>query len=80
MAVSIDVNTEQHLFLLKGEIDSILNNRRLLLRFKRLRFEKRNEIQIPFRVENQMKTLNEIRATLSSLVLTFSLKKILKKN
>lgn len=66
MVISIDVNTEKKLFLLKGEIDSISNNRRLLLRFKRLRFEKTgNVIQVPFRMESQIKTLNEIRAILS---------------
>ena len=45
MAVSIGVNTDKNVFIITGNIDSILNNRRLQLRFKRLKFEEA-EIQL----------------------------------
>lgn len=80
MAISIDVNTERNLFLLKGEINSVLNNRRLLLRFKRLGFEKiENVILVPFRIETQIKTLNEIRTILSKFNIDFSFEENTKK-
>lgn len=66
MTISIDVNIDKNVFLLNGEIDSITGNRRLLLRFKRLGYEKVGDtIQIPFRKETQVKTLNELKRILS---------------
>lgn len=74
MAISIDVNIEKSLFLLNGDIDSITENRRLLLRFKRLGFEKAgNSIQIPFRKETQVKTINELKRTLSKFQIDVTL-------
>ena len=65
MTISIDVNTKKNLFLLKGDVDSISENRRLLLRFNRLGFERVGKtIQIPFRKESQVKTLNELKRIL----------------
>ena len=74
MTISIDVNIDKNVFLLNGEIDSIISNRRLLLRFKRLGFEKVGDtIQIPFRKETQVKTLNEVKTILSKFDFNFSL-------
>jgi len=65
VTISIDVNTKKNLFLLKGDVDSISENRRLLLRFNRLGFERVGKtIQIPFRKESQVKTLNELKRIL----------------
>lgn len=75
MAISIDINIDKNVFLLNGEIDSIMGNRRLLLRFKRLGFEKEGDtIQIPFRKETQVKTLNELKRILSKFDFDISLK------
>ena len=74
MTISIDVNNDKNVFLLNGEIDSITGNRRLLLRFKRLGFEKAgNTIQIPFRKETQVKTLNELKSILTQFQFDVSL-------
>lgn len=74
MAISIDVNIDKNVFLLSGEIDSITSNRRLLLRFKRLGYKKVDEtIQIPFRKETQVKTLNELKRILSKFQFDLSL-------
>ena len=74
MTISIDVNIDKSVFLLNGKIDSIISNRRLLLRFKRLGFEKvEDTIQIPFRKENQVKTLDELKRILSKFEFDVSL-------
>lgn len=74
MTISIDVNIDKNVFLLNGEIDSITGNRRLLLRFKRLGYEKSGDtIQIPFRKETQVKTLNELKRILSKFEFDVSL-------
>ena len=74
MTISIDVNNEERIFLLNGEIDSITTNKRLLLRFNRLGFEKVGKsIQIPFRKESQIKTLNELKRILSKFQFDVSL-------
>jgi len=74
VAISIDVNTEKSLFLLSGDVDSITENRRLLLRFNRLGFEKAGKtIQIPFRKESQVKTLNELKRILAKFQIDVSL-------
>ena len=74
MTISIDVNIDKRIFLLNGEIDSITSNRRLLLRFKRLGFEiVEDTIKIPFRKENQVKTLNELKRILSKFEFDVSL-------
>jgi SNF2 family DNA or RNA helicase len=75
VAISIDVNSEKNIFLLNGDIDSISENRRLLLRFKRLGFEiVENTIQIPFRKESKIKTLNELKRILAKFKIEVSLK------
>ncbi|WP_111683339.1 DEAD/DEAH box helicase [Winogradskyella tangerina] len=75
MTISIDVNIDKNLFLLNGEIDFITGNRRLLLRFRRLGYEIVGDtIQIPFRKETQVKTLNELKRILSKFQFEVSLK------
>ena len=65
MHISIDVNTAKYIFILKGDIEHALNNRRLLLRFKRLGYySNENSIEIPFRKETQIKTLEELKRIL----------------
>jgi hypothetical protein len=74
VTISIDVNIGKNVFLLNGEIDSITSNRRLLLRFKRLGYKKVGDtIQIPFRKETQVKTLNELKRILSKFQFDVSL-------
>ena len=66
MTIAIDVNTDRNVFLLNGDIDIVLDNRRLLLRFKRLNYEQVGvSIEIPFRNETKVKTLNELKRILA---------------
>jgi SNF2 family DNA or RNA helicase len=66
VAITIDIDTKKKIFVLDGEVDAILGNRRLLLRFKRLNYEQvENLIEVPFRNETQIKTLNELKRILS---------------
>ena len=65
MSIVIDVNTARNHFKLDGETESILKNRRLLLRFKRLEYRVNgSSIEIPFRKESQIKTLEELKRIL----------------
>ena len=76
MTITIDTNIDERVFLLRGEIDSINGNRRLLLRFKRLGYKRVGDtIKIPFRKETQVKTLNELKRILSKFQFDISLEK-----
>lgn len=58
--VIIDIQ-DSH-FILNGEINSILENRRFLLSLKRLQyFQKKNTLKIPFQEKTKIKILQEIQ-------------------
>jgi SNF2 family DNA or RNA helicase len=66
VSVSIDLNTDKNAFLISGELQAITENKRILLRFKRLNYEVLGDsILIPIRKESQVKTLNELSRVLS---------------
>ena len=62
MSYSIDVNIVDNLFIINGDTESLLQNKRLLISLKRLNyFIESNSVFIPFRDETQIKTLQEIQ-------------------
>lgn len=65
MNYSIDVNIVDNLFIINGDTESLLQNKRLLISFKRLNyFIESNSVYIPFCDETQIKTLQEIQGLL----------------
>ena len=65
MSYSIDVNIVDNLFIINGDTESLLQNKRLLISLKRLNyFTESNSVFIPFRDETQIKTLQEIQGLL----------------
>jgi len=65
MQISIDINASDKTFILSGDISSILNNRRLLLSFRRLGYTQENDnILIPYRQESQVKSFQELKRIL----------------
>ena len=65
MQISIDINTDNKTFILNGDINSIIKNRRLLLSFKRLGYKQENDkILIHYRKETEVKSLQEIKRIL----------------
>lgn len=66
MSYSIDVNIVDNFFIINGDTESLLQNKRLLISLKRLNyFVEKNSVNIPFRDETQIKTLQEIQWLLS---------------
>lgn len=65
MSYSIDISIEDNLFIINGDTESLLQNKRLLISLKRLNyFFESNSIFIPFRDGTQIKTLQEIQGLL----------------
>lgn len=65
MGYSIDVNIVDNLFIINGDTESLLQNKRLLISLKRLNYLiEANSVLIPFRDETQIKTLQEIQGLL----------------
>lgn len=65
MSYSIDVNIVDNIFIINGDTESLLQNKRLLISLKRLNyFIESNSVFIPFRDETQIKTLQEIQGLL----------------
>lgn len=65
MIYSIDVNIVDSFFIINGDTESLLQNKRLLISLKRLNyFIESNSVYIPFRDETQIKTLQEIQGLL----------------
>lgn len=65
MGYSIDVNIVDNLFIINGDTELLLQNKRLLISLKRLNyFIESNSVLIPFRDETQIKTLQEIQGLL----------------
>jgi SNF2 family DNA or RNA helicase len=64
--IDLNVTADSPYFVLEGKFDEIISNKRLIITLKRLNYSIDNEkIRIPFRVENQIHTLQEIQTTLS---------------
>lgn len=65
MNYSIDINTDDLFFIITGDIEKLLQNKRLLMSFKRLNYSiKDKSIIIPFQEEYQIKNLQEIQSLL----------------
>lgn len=61
----IDINIEKSLFVISGEIEALIKNKRFLISLKRLGFFiEKDSIYIPFQVETQIKILQEIQTLL----------------
>lgn len=74
MCYSIDVNVVDNFFIINGDTESLLQNKRLLISLKRLNyFLESNSVLIPFRDETQIKTLQEIQGLLNKNDYTFQL-------
>ncbi len=74
MSYSIDINIVDDFFIVNGDTDELLQNKRLLISLKRLGyFIENNNIIIPFRSENQIKILQEIQGLLNKFNYTFEL-------
>lgn len=68
MTKTVYIGLEKHesCFLLTGDTEDVLKNKRLRLSLRRLMFEEKNgKIQIPFEEKKQIKILQEIREVLS---------------
>jgi SNF2 family DNA or RNA helicase len=64
MSVQIDIRDldDESSFLIKGQVDDILLNKRVLLTLNRLNFKMTSEgINIPFNINSQIQTLQEIQ-------------------
>lgn len=76
MSYSIDVNIVDNLFIINGDTESLLQNKRLLISLKRLNyFIESNSVFIPFRDETQIKTLQEIHGLLGKFNYDFQFTK-----
>lgn len=74
MSYSIDVNIADNCYVIKGDAEELIQNKRLLISFKRLNYSIENiDIIIPFREETQIKTLQEVQSLLSKYNYTFQL-------
>jgi SNF2 family DNA or RNA helicase len=81
--ITIDVfsNDTNSYFTINGAYADIISNKRLLLTLKRLNYEtNENKILIPFRLENQIQTLQEIQGVLIKYGYTPSLSDDTKKD
>ena len=71
---TIDINSEISSFAISGNINPIINNKRLILTLKRLRFDISNDtILIPYETKTQIKILDEIRKLFTKFGLEYSL-------
>lgn len=62
----VDINSTDNQFYINGDSLELLENKRLLISLKRLSYSvQNNTIIIPFRSENQIKTLQEIQGLFS---------------
>jgi len=72
MSYSIDVDILKNFYIIKGDIVSLLQNKRLLISLKRLNYSlKLTSVYIPFRDETQIKTLQELQLLLGKFNYTF---------
>lgn len=76
---SIDINSEINVFVISGNIDEIIKNKRLLLTLKRINYVIQNQtILIPFEIKTQIRTLDEIRNLLTKFGIDYLLTKNIK--
>ena len=66
MNYSIDINILDRVFVLKGDTDELLQDKRLLISLKRLNYSTiGSALNIPFREETKVKALQEIQSLLT---------------
>ena len=72
MDYSIDINIVDNFFVVNGDTKELLQNKRLLISLKRLNYSSDDSsLNIPFREETKIKTLQEIQSLLSKYNYTF---------
>ena len=75
MTKGIFIDIENNYFILTGNIASIMQNRRLLMSFKRLNYSSNDEIiKIPFDSKIQIKILQDIQDLLEKFWISFEFK------
>lgn len=71
---TIDINSEISSFIISGNINTIIKNKRLLLTLKRLDYGINNDvISIPYEIKTQIKILDEIRNLFTKFGIDYSL-------
>ena len=71
---TIDIDENSNAFVISGNIESIVKNKRLLLTLKRLEYHIQNDyVFIPFETKTQVKVLTEIRNLLSKFKIEYTL-------
>lgn len=66
MSKKVSIDIQGHNYLLRGDIESILKNRRFLLSLQRMHFEYDNEaIKIPFEINNKIIVLQDLQDLLN---------------
>lgn len=66
MNYSIDINIVDNFFVINGDIEELLQNKRLLISLKRLNYSSNDsDLNISFREETKVKTLQEIQSLLT---------------
>lgn len=74
MSYLLDVNIADNLFILSGETEALIQNKRLLISLKRLNYFVQNStIIIPYIEETQIKTLQEIQNLLNKFDYNFQI-------
>lgn len=72
MDYSIDINIVDNFFVVKGDAEKLLENKRLLISLKRLNYSSDGfSLNITFREETKIKTLQEIQSLLNKYNYTF---------
>jgi len=80
MDKKVIIDIQNNHFILNGEINSILENRRFLLSLKRLQyFQEKNILKIPFQEKTKIKILQEIQSLLEKFNFSSNLEKSVKK-
>lgn len=71
---SIDVNSVENLFIIIGDSNALISNKRFLISLKRLNyFVELDVVYVPFRDETKIKTLQEIQGLLGKYNFDFKL-------
>ena len=77
MNISIDVDIDNRMYILKGDLKSILINKSLMLRLKRLNYKNNidtnSSIEIPFDKETEIKVLESLKKILQQLNFTIEI-------
>ncbi len=79
ISIDIDNDSKNPVFIISGNYNELVNNKRLSLSFKRLGYSmKDHTILIPFREETQVKTLQEIQRLLQKFDFKYRLSEKIK--